>query len=528
MKPAYIVSSAQMRWADMETMRQTPSRTLMERAGRAVAAAVTDSMPDAGRVVVVAGGGNNGGDGYAAAFFLRRRLPVTVVSLVPAEGHTEDARYWREQAMAAGVKVRHANGDAEALLKRWCQRAVIIVDALFGTGLKRPLTGAMAAAVKRINASDRPVFSIDMPSGIDADTGQRRGVAVRADWTLPIAACKWGHWLGEGAEHVGVLLPAADIGIARETILASYQACPDGVREAGLVSADHLAMAWPARPHRAHKGDFGHLTILGGSVGYAGAPQLAALGALAGGAGLVSLVCPTSVWPVIASRIREAMVHPQGEAGLKLARRSDACVAGPGWGLQEDVPLAGLLDWDVPLVLDADALNRVARCEALQRAVARRKAWTVMTPHAGEAARLLDCTPEEVERARKEQALALAERFRCWIVFKGAETLVVSPEGRVLLSPYGSPDLATGGTGDVLSGLIGMQLAYARRRGIGDPMSCVAAAVGLHGLAGETGGWHTSSALAGPIARIRQRLERGVSWTFVCSEARTTGRWRRA
>ncbi|RMG91858.1 MAG: NAD(P)H-hydrate dehydratase [Zetaproteobacteria bacterium] len=527
MKPVHIVSSAQMRWADMQTMQKTPSRTLMERAGYAVAEAVVHNMPDVGRVVVVAGGGNNGGDGYAAAFFLRRRLPVTVVSLVPVERHTEDARHWRDQAVAAGVKVRDACGDPRALLDRWCQRAVIIVDALFGTGLKRPLMGEMALAVERINASDRPVLSIDMPSGIDADTGLRQGMAVRADWTLPIAACKWGHWLGDGPEHAGCLLSAADIGIAPETILAAYRACPDGVRNAEVVGEEHLAMAWPERAHRAHKGDFGHLTILGGSTGYAGAPQLAALGALAGGVGLVSIVCPTSVWPVIAAGIREAMVHPQNEASLQLARRSDACVAGPGWGLKEDVPLASLLQWDLPLVLDADALNRVARSRELQQLLAQRGGWTVLTPHAGEAARLLDCTPAEIERERRERALRLADRFGCWVVLKGAETLVVSPEGRMLLSHHGSPNLATGGTGDVLAGLVGMQLAYAKRRRIGDPMHCVAAAVALHGLAGEKEGWHTSSSLTETIARIRQRLERGVPWTLLCSDDRKANKGRK-
>ncbi|RMF67163.1 MAG: NAD(P)H-hydrate dehydratase, partial [Alphaproteobacteria bacterium] len=278
-------------------------------------------------------------------------------------------------------------------------------------------------------------------------------------------------------------------------------------RSATLLDEEGLEPAWPPRPRMSHKGDYGHVWIFGGSVGFSGAPMLAAEGAAAAGAGLVSIVCPDEVWPVVASGSLEVMVHPQASAAWRRPEaRVDAVVAGPGWGRQQAAMLEELLQTEMPLVLDADALNILAQDAALQRLLTDRSALTVLTPHPGEAARLLQTDTAAVQANRKQAIKALIEAFGCWIVLKGHATLVGSPEGDVYLSPFGSPQMAVGGSGDVLSGVIGAALAGRRRHGL-DPGALISAAVVLHGLAGEEAGWYRAGELADRIARRRQGLE---------------------
>ncbi len=512
-----ILSSAQMQWADQQAMQQVSSFELMERAGRSVAEAVLHRLPDFGRVVIVAGPGNNGGDGYAAACYLRRRrLPVTVVSLVPLADVKGDAQRWMERARQAGVKVREADGTV-AELKRWLLRAMLVVDCMFGTGLARPLTGHFAEAVALINDSDRLVLSVDIASGIHADNGEVMGCAVRADCTLPIAAHKWGHWLGAGRDYTGEMLPVADIGISDEILCASFLQLSNGLHRASLIDADVLAQAWPARARISHKGNYGHVWIFGGSAGFTGAPRLAGLGAFAAGAGLVSLVCPDDVWPVIATSALEIMVHPQSSAPWQSAgTRVDAIVAGPGWGRAQGDTLRQLLATTVPLLLDADALNMLADDRQLQQLLATRETLTVLTPHPGEAARLLGNDVEHVQAERRQAVLALSERYQCWIVLKGNETLVASPQGEVFLCPFGSPQMAVAGCGDVLAGVIAAQLMHCRGTENAAAVR-ITAAVALHGKAGELTGWHLAGELANRIGGLRQDIERqaadGATWT---------------
>lgn len=521
-----IVTAAQMRWADSETLRRgvdayrrnVDAYQLMDRAGFAVATSVLEKMPDYGRVVIVAGGGNNGGDGYAAARHLRRhRIPVTVVSLVSLAGLSEVVETHLRQACAAGVKVReHGDQLSHDELDRWLSRATIVVDAIFGTGLSRPLSESMARVVEQINESDRTVLSIDIPSGIHADTGEVMGAAVRADWTLPIAASKWGHWLDEGRDYTGRLLEVADIGIGDDVIREAWAQrcdCDNGtdcfcVNSATLVGDNYLIEAWPPRERMSHKGRFGHLWIFGGSVGYTGAPQLAGLGAYAAGVGLASVVCPAEVWPVIASANLEVMVHPEGGEGW---RDADALVAGPGWGRDRGELLGELLGAEQPLVIDADGLNILADSpELVAQLVARAPRITVMTPHPGEAARLLDTTVEAIQRDRKQAVLALAMRFNCWVVLKGSESLIASPARDVILNPFGSPQLAIAGSGDVLSGMIGARLAAHLRGGggrAGDIGRMIASAVALHGKAGEGRSWYLAGDLARTVSDVRHVIE---------------------
>jgi NAD(P)H-hydrate epimerase len=504
-----------MRWADSATIEAgTSGAELMDRAGRAVANAVQKHMPDYGRVVIVAGPGNNGGDGFAAAIYLRRsKIPVTVVTLVPFDSIKGDAREFADKAVAEGVKVREACGDTASELNRWLVRAVMVVDAIFGTGLSRELDGEMAAAIAKINQAGRPVLSVDIASGLDADSGAVLGAAIRADLTLPIAASKWGHWLAEGRDYSGKILAAAAIGISESILHESWRAvqgCLIGCQEscfnsACLVDDDFLDVVWPERPRMSHKGSFGHIWILGGSVGFTGAPGLAARGAFAAGAGRVSIVCPDSVWPVIAASNPETMVHPESSAPWQDA---DCIVAGPGWGLQKQDLLTTLLVGDKPLVLDADALNMIADSKTLQEKLTQRTAMTVITPHPGEAARLLNDSVSEIQRDRKRSILRMTRKFACWVILKGNETLIASPKGDIFLNPFGSPKLAVAGSGDVLAGMVGAQLASKSNSEINTGV-LISATVALHGKAGEQRDWFLVSELARAVAGLRQNIESG-------------------
>lgn len=490
-----------MQMADQHTIEvdHISAFELMERAGQVVADAVIRYAQDGGRVVVLIGPGNNGGDGFVAARLLRnKRIPVTAIPLVPVEDMKSDTLKQLELAQQAGVKIRPAiNSDDIAHLEDWLKRAVIVVDAIFGTGLTRPITGWLVEAVECINCSDRSVLAIDIPSGINTDSGEELGVAIRADFTLPIAAYKWGHWLNQGRDYAGELLSPAPIGITAATLDTMMDRHPSAVASSYLINREMIISAFPDRRESAHKNEFGHLWIFGGSQGYTGAPRLAATGAQAIGTGLVSIGCPNDVYPTVAASSLEVMVHPQESAPWQGA---NAVVAGPGWGKGHQRMLAELLLSDVPIVLDADTLNMLSEDLKLSEILKRRDALVVMTPHPGEAGRLLGVSAAEVQKDRLTAALALVEKYKAWIVIKGAQTLTVSPDRHVWLCPFGSANLAVAGTGDVLAGMIGGLLSA----GI-SPEVAIPAAVGLHAVAGEKSGWHRAGQLEDIVAeQIRQ------------------------
>lgn len=517
MNIARILTAAEMRKADEITIKSGSSGfELMGRAGHAVATAVLHHAPGYGRVVIVAGPGSNGGDGFAAAHHLRKfRVPVTIVSLVSIDAIEGDSKAHAELALSAGVKIRQATNPQEINeVERWISRSVIVVDAIFGTGLSREVDGVTAQVVAIINACDRDVLSVDIASGICSDSGAVLGCAIKADFTLPIAASKWGHWLNHGRDYTGKLLDAADIGVTDQAIKASWSetcSCEEVedhcfcVNSTCLINSEYLKLAWPPRPRLSHKGFFGHVWVFGGSAGYTGAAQLAGLGAFAAGAGLASIVCPDAVWPMMASASLEVMVHPESSGRWENA---GAIVAGPGWGMGRDGLLRELFASEIPMVIDADALNMIAANPELQDQLADRQALTVMTPHPGEAARLLGVDIGTIQDGRKQAILALVARFKCWVVLKGSETLVASPQRDIYLNPFGSPHLAVAGSGDVLSGMMGAQLA--RRKGDGATLAeLLSSTVALHAKAGERGGWYLASELAKLVSEMRQDLERG-------------------
>ncbi len=499
-----ILTSKQMAWADGHSIEEfgVPGQALMTQAGSCLARAIIPRLDDTvkSRLLIVAGPGNNGGDGFAATrWLMKRKMNIQIIFLGRLADLKGDAATHAAEAAEKDIEIIECP-NIETLVG-WQDSFVntsMIIDAMFGTGLKRPLIGVMAEAVKIINASTVPVLSVDIASGIDGDSGRILGAAIRARWTLPIAAYKWGHWLNEGREYAGDILAPARIGISDEIIAQSMQEQAGLINRAQLVDRKTISESFPDRPRRSHKKDYGHAWIFGGCQGYTGAPRLAAGGAFAVGSGLVSIACPENIYSVVAASSLEAMVHPQQSAPWHSA---DSVLAGPGWGTEEQSLLGQLLQSDIPLVLDADALNILAKDQELIDTLVGRESLSVLTPHPGEAARLLGASAVEVQSDRMASALALADKFGCWTVLKGAETLVVSPERYAWVCPFGTPRLATAGTGDVLSGMITGLLGQKQA-----PEKALPAAVALHALAGEQDGWHLAGDLPAMVRKILSEL----------------------
>jgi len=436
------------RWA-IETER-IPSLDLMERAGDGLARVVAEQVP-AGRIAVVCGKGNNGGDGLVAARLLRQAgRDVDVLALWPPEALSEDAR-----AMAARLP-GPAPGEYGA---GTLTDARGLVDALLGTGSTGAPKDPVAGAIEDLNAAAGDVIAADVPSGVDASTGEVAGAAVRAAATATFHRAKPGLWIAPGKAHAGVVT-VIDIGIPPGA---------PGEAEAGLIGAGVLSEL-PRRGAASTKFSSGNVVIVGGSRGLTGAPCMSALAAMRAGAGYVTVAAPASLGLSFTARLLEAMLvalpeddgalSPQAlEAALSAVGRADAVVLGPGLGRSpgaQELARELVQRIEVPLVIDADGLNALAgRLDELRG----RRRPTVLTPHAGELGRLLEVDSAEVERARLHHARAAAARSHALVVLKGDDTLVAAPSGRVAISPGGAPALATAGTGDVLAGVTGAMLA---------------------------------------------------------------------
>lgn len=442
-----------------------PGATLMENAGRAVADEVVRRFPDQEAVVVLCGPGNNGGDGFVAARHLKERGYKVRLGFDGDEAHLpEDAAFMAKRFAGAHEPLR-----SEVLAG-----ADVVVDALFGAGLARPIEGKLAAFVESLNASGLPVVAVDVPSGVDGTTGEVRGVAVRAAATVTFFRLKPGHLLLPGRIHCGEV-SLADIGIP-ESVLAAIRP-KTFANEPALWRA---AFPWPQ--DEGHKYARGHAVVVSGPVYSTGAARLAARGALRVGAGLVTLASPRDALQVNAAQLTAIMVREADDArGLKslLAdQRKNAVLIGPGVGAGErtrEMVLAALGS-NAAVVLDADALTTFAGDpSALFAAIASRDAPVVLTPHDGEFARLFGdvASLPKLERARKA-----ASRSGAIVALKGADTVVAAPDGAASINATTSPWLATAGTGDVLAGMILGLLAQ------GMPgFEAANAAVWLHGAA---------------------------------------------
>ena len=477
-----IVTAEQCRTLDRIAIeeRGIPSADLMERAAQALAAEALALAGETGRAVCFCGPGNNGGDGIACARLLREAgLEVRCVLVGDREKLTPDARTMEARLAAAGGRLEPFTPDDPAFAA-WCLEADVMVDALFGIGLSRPVEGDALIAIHMMNTCDIPVVSADLPSGVETDTGRVLGAAVEAAATVTFTLPKAGHYVGKGGLCTG-RLTVADIGIPAD--LTEGLDCP--VR---AVESEDVVL--PVRARDAHKGDFGKVYILGGSVGYSGAPALAAHGAVRAGAGLVTVGVPAPVWPVAAAKLNEAMPHPlpagkEGQLSLDayetVHSRLEGCgvlLLGPGLGRGNSAAAVVrrlLAELPLPMVVDADGINALAgHIDVLDN---RRGLLTVLTPHDGEFARL---GGDLSSGDRLGAARAFAEEHGCCLVLKGHRTITAFPDGAACINTTGNPGMAKGGSGDVLSGVILALLGQGLPARQAVPM-----AVWLHGAAGD-------------------------------------------
>ncbi len=483
-----LVTAAEMRELDRRAIQDLgiPSLVLMENAGRTTYQILRREFPAlAGEVAVLAGRGNNGGDGFVVARYLANAgLPVTVFLLGPRDRVSGDARVNLEVLAHLGVEVAEVltEADLNPVLHRLA-RAGLIVDALLGTGLNAPVQGLMAALIERVNHLRAPVLAVDIPTGLCADTGAVLGAALQAEVTVTYGWPKLGQVLPPGRDYVGRLWQV-DISIPPRLA---------GEAPVELAEARDLRQLLPPRPAGSHKGNFGHLLVLAGSVGKTGAAAMASEAALRAGAGLVTLGIPASLNDILEVKLTEAMTLPLPEApGTRalgaaaltpirefLAPKS-VLALGPGIGTHPETgELVRRLVHELPqpMVIDADGINNLA---AATTGLPGAAGLRILTPHPGEMARLVGLTTPEVQARRLDLARETAARFGVTLVLKGAQTVVASPDGRASLNSTGNPALASGGTGDVLTGVIGGFLAQGLT-----PWDAARLGVYLHGLAAD-------------------------------------------
>ncbi len=484
------VTADEMREMDRRTVAEfgLPSLLLMENAGAETAREMLSAFPRLRRssVVILCGRGNNGGDGFVVARrLLAQGAAVRTLLLGRREEVRGDARInleILEKLGAAPTEIPAADGLSA--VREHLAAADVVVDALLGTGAQGPARGFLAEAIAAINAAGRPVVSVDIPSGLGADDPDPPGPAVRATLTVTFALPKRSLLLFPGAAYAGTL-KIADIGIPRR--LAADPALP-----VGLLEAADVAPAFPRRDPASHKGTFGHVLVIAGSVGKTGAAALAGLGAQRVGAGLVTLAVPQSLNAILEVKLTEVMTVPIPETDaqtmslrafeplLRLAEAKTAIAIGPGLGTHpetQELVRKLLVGLRLPLVVDADGLNALAgRADILAQA----SGPVVLTPHPGEFSRLLGLDRDVLLRRRLSLVRETAQRLHLTVVLKTARTLVAGPEGDTAIVPTGNPGMATGGTGDVLTGLMAGLLA----QGVA-PVQAARAAAYLHGLAGD-------------------------------------------
>ena len=485
-----VLNAAQMREADRYTIDEIgiPSLVLMENAGRQVVSAMEAAFESRleGRVAVLCGRGNNGWDGFVVARTLLQRGVDAAVFLIGSIADVRgDAKLNLDilgRLSATVVEI----GDEQTWELHFSEisQCSLIVDAIFGTGLKAALSGMLETVVADVNASGIPIVSIDLPSGMSADTPHLIGDCIDASMTVTLAAPKLPLVLPPGEAHAGDVV-IADIGIPPDVIDALEGPTIE------LLTPEQLKPLVEPRAVDSHKGDFGRVTIVAGSRGKTGAAYLAAMGALRSGAGLVTVATPAGCLPIVAGMAPEYMTEglPDAKNGTLiptavehvLELHHDVIACGPGLGRAPAVAefVRTLIERStVPLVLDADALTVVADDPGILVGTEERD--VIITPHPGEMARLVGSTVEEVQANRIEVASNFAAARRLYVVLKGHRTIIATPEGHVFINPTGNPGMATGGTGDLLTGTIAAWLAQ-----LLDAEAACRLAVFLHGMAGD-------------------------------------------
>jgi hydroxyethylthiazole kinase-like uncharacterized protein yjeF len=485
----FLVTGKEMTAIDKKAIEewQIPELILMENAGLRVVEEIKRIFPKITdlKVIIIAGKGNNGGDGLVIARHLVNLGADVKLFTLGANKYRGAALINYQIAQKLPIKWQSIENENNLhLLRLSLHYTDLVIDALFGTGFHGSVQGLAQRVIEITNESGCPTLAVDIPSGLDADTGKVTGACIKADKTVTFQLPKLGLLVQPGCNFVGEL-KVADISIPNQLIeslnLNKY-----------LIDVEMVINTIPKRFKECHKGNFGNLLIVGGSQGMMGAVNLAAQGAFALGAGLVTALVPRSIQPALACSLAELITIPARETSMgtlglmpeaeisEVLTRKSAIVFGPGMGRNSEI--IALLEMilekaKVPVVIDADGLNAlVEHPDILEKA----EVPVILTPHPGEMSRLLQEPVQSIQENRLEKALLLAEMFGVWVVLKGNRTVIAGPQGEVYINQTGSPALATAGTGDVLAGMIGALLGQVK-----DVGQAICAAVYLHGLAGE-------------------------------------------
>lgn len=518
-----IVSAAEMREIDRVTSERfgVPSLTLMENAGAAVADFVLEQYPQAKRIGVICGKGNNGGDGFVAARKLREAGREVFVLLLadPAELRGDAAEMFRRMGISPTVVKSPAGwAPVEAKLKE----AEVLVDAILGTGFRPPVSELYALAIAALNTTRVPLIAVDIPSGADADSmSGLTGTMARADGIVTFTAPRPAHVFG--ALTTGPI-EIAPLGSPEEAIVSSLHL--------NLITPQEIAPLLGPRPRESNKGSYGHVLVMGGSLGKAGAAAMAGMSALRSGAGLSTVATPKSALSTVAGFHPEIMTEPceETDAGTislraleyghmdTLVRGKAVLAIGPGISRNDETSefVRTLVQkYSPPMVLDADGLNAF---EGASEKLNGKGRTLVITPHPGEMARLTGLSIPEVQKDRIGVARKFAREHQVMVVLKGHRTLIAQTDGEVWVNTTGNPGMATGGTGDVLTGMVAGMLAQHPSRAV----EAVTSAVYLHGLAGdvacETTGEHSLVAtdLIQALPEAFRRVRESAQTTGVC------------
>lgn len=487
---ALLVTAETMRMLDRTAIEEygLPGAVLMELAGSGTAREILNRWPRARRIGILAGSGNNGGDGYVIArHLINSSLKVTTYLLTSRDKITGDARINLEALLKMNAPVVDVV-DPQELRRhhRDLETMDILVDAMLGTGLRTDIQGIYREAIELLNDSRVPICAVDIPTGLSADTGKPMGEAIRATMTCTYGLRKIGLVIYPGVVYVGDLV-LIDIGLPREMVerLAGNMRLIEEKWVSGLI---------PLRDAEAHKGNFGHLLIVAGSPGKTGAAALAAEASVRSGTGLTTVGAPASLNPILEVKLTEAMTLPLpdrksgylaaeawGEIKEQLGKYN-AMALGPGLSTESttaELVFKLLKEVEIPMVIDADALNILADDPEKIRSARSRP---VLTPHPGEAARLLGTSPRRVQEDRISAARQIAATTGAVTLLKGARSVIADPEGHLAINPTGNPGMASGGTGDVLTGVIGALLAQGLQ-----PFEAASAGAWIHGRAGDIG-----------------------------------------
>jgi len=486
-----VATAEQMQELDRKCIEvyRIPGIVLMENAGRGATEVITNAFPDIQKkkIAIIAGKGNNGGDGLVIARnLLNQGISVKVFLLT-------DPKSLRGDAEANFNIFHHMKGEVIPVpsskdyqkIKKGLENFDLLIDGIFGTGLDAEVRGYYREVIDHLNTLEKPIVAIDIPSGLDANTGKPLGTAIRASLTITFGLPKVGHLISPGVDYVGSL-KVIDIGIPKRLV-------EEEKIQTHLLEYEEIRrwLSIRRRPD-THKGDYGHLLVIAGSVGKTGAAAMASEAALRMGAGLVTLAIPKSLNSIMEVKLTEVMTEPLPEtpkqtlslrafnAILRLCENKRAVILGPGIGTYKETQslvLKLIKTLDLPIILDADGLTSLA---AQPKTLLATKRPLILTPHPGEMARLIRCTAKEVQEDRIGFSRNFSQSHHVYLTLKGHRTLIATPKGEVFINPTGNPGMASGGTGDVLTGMIGGLICQGF-----EILPSLQISVYLHGLAGD-------------------------------------------